>query len=367
MKRLHLLDYGRFFAAIFVILFHYTFNGIAGGKISSISHSENLVAITKYGYLGVELFFMISGYVIFYSAINRTASQFAASRAERLYPLFWFAVLFTAAFAFFWGGPKMSVSPAQVLANLTMVPSVLGFNHVDGVYWTLLYELKFYAFIFVLILLGLQRKLDRIFLVWPFIMVIALMVGIDNRFLLGGYYSFFAAGGILAIAKDNLSWKTGIPLLVTYILCVNFSATNIKEIGTNIREIEFSGVIISFIISLFFGFFFILNSKRGSLLQLPKSSLLGALTYPIYLVHAHFGYMFISRFATEQNKIFIYIATLAIVFTVAYLMHTIIEVKYRIKWKSFFQYSVGKPVDVLQQQISNLRVVIKSRRQVKRT
>ena len=56
MKRLALLDYGRFFAVIIVVLFHYTFNGIANGKISSISHIPSVIAFTKYGYLGVELF-----------------------------------------------------------------------------------------------------------------------------------------------------------------------------------------------------------------------------------------------------------------------------------------------------------------------
>lgn len=101
MKRLQLLDYSRFIAAIMVVLYHYTFNGIENGKISTISHDESLVFFTKYGYLGVELFFMISGYVIFKSATGRTASEFAVGRATRLYPAYWFAVLFTSCFAFF--------------------------------------------------------------------------------------------------------------------------------------------------------------------------------------------------------------------------------------------------------------------------
>ena len=56
MKRLELLDFTRFIAVIMVVLFHYTFNGIVNGKIGSISHSPWLIEITKYGYLGVELF-----------------------------------------------------------------------------------------------------------------------------------------------------------------------------------------------------------------------------------------------------------------------------------------------------------------------
>nr|WP_275554988.1 acyltransferase family protein [Mixta sp. Marseille-Q2659] len=67
-NRVELIDYLRLIAALGVILFHYTFNGIDNGKISSISQIPALTQFTKFGYLGVELFFMISGYVIFFSA-----------------------------------------------------------------------------------------------------------------------------------------------------------------------------------------------------------------------------------------------------------------------------------------------------------
>ena len=117
MKRLELLDYGRFFAAIVVVLFHYTFNGISNGKITSIAHTQSVIDLTKYGYLGVELFFMISGYVIFFSAKSGSASKFAVGRAVRLYPAYWFAVLFTSVFAFNWGGDLMSVQPRQIVVN----------------------------------------------------------------------------------------------------------------------------------------------------------------------------------------------------------------------------------------------------------
>jgi peptidoglycan/LPS O-acetylase OafA/YrhL len=50
MRRLELLDYARFFAAIIVVLFHYTFNGIANGKIDSLEHIDSLIEFTKYGH-----------------------------------------------------------------------------------------------------------------------------------------------------------------------------------------------------------------------------------------------------------------------------------------------------------------------------
>ena len=157
-----------FFATISVVLFHYSFNGISNGKISSVTADIDLIQFTKYGYLGVEFFIMISGFVILASVGNRSAGAFAFSRCLRLFPAYWVSVTITAIFALYFGGELMSVSLAKVLLNYTMLQSFIGVSHVDRVYWTLVYELKFYALIFVFILVGVQRLVERFFVVWPF-------------------------------------------------------------------------------------------------------------------------------------------------------------------------------------------------------
>src|SRR5262245_23513156 len=144
MRRLELLDYGRFVAGFCVLLCHLLFNGIWNGKVDSLEHVPGLADAVKYGYLGVEFFFIISGYVIFFSARGKTAGDFLVSRAVRLYPAFWFAVLVTSLVAVPWGGEQMSVTLPQVLANLTMAPQLFGQTYVDGVYWTLVFEWSFY-------------------------------------------------------------------------------------------------------------------------------------------------------------------------------------------------------------------------------
>jgi peptidoglycan/LPS O-acetylase OafA/YrhL len=48
----------------------------------------------RYGFLGVPIFFIISGYVIAYSA-ERTAAAFAIARVSRIYPTFLFCMTLT--------------------------------------------------------------------------------------------------------------------------------------------------------------------------------------------------------------------------------------------------------------------------------
>jgi peptidoglycan/LPS O-acetylase OafA/YrhL len=346
MKRMQLLDYGRFFAAISVIAFHYLFNGIHNGKISSITHIPEVIDLVKYGYLGVEFFFMISGYVIFFSAKNRRASQFAVSRAVRLYPAFWVAIIFTSSFAVFWGGEQMAVYPSLILTNFTMVSPIFGRGFVDGVYWTLIFELKFYILVFILLICGAQKKLDHIFLLWPVVIAIAVYYEKDYLPYLGSYFCYFSAGAILAMMKERKNVLHYSSLLLSLYLCVSFSAGKAPELS-EAKGIFYSELIIGCIVAMFFMFFIIANSKIGSNLSLYGSRLLGGLTYPIYLIHAHFGYMFISQFATEENKLLIYLLTVFIVLSASYLIHILVEKKYSNFWKEFFNYIIGKPIEWL--------------------
>jgi len=356
MRRLELLDYGRFFAAIIVVLFHYTFSGIANGKIEGIKHIDSIINFTKYGYLGVELFFMISGFVIFHSAKNRTPAQFVVSRATRLYPSYWFAVIFTSIFALYWGGDLMSVYPSQIIANFTLFQNYLGISHVDGVYWTLVYEIDFYALVFFILVIGLQKHLDLLFILWPIVMLGAYITGHDYFPYLGGYYYYFSAGALFAILQFNKSPKSILSLLISFILCLIYS-TNKATLKSESMGVYFSETIVGLIIFSFFAFFIFQNTKKAQFLKLPLSQTLGSLTYPVYLIHAHFGYMFISKFATEENKFVIYITTISIVLSVSYFMHKVIEVRFSHVWKILFMSTLYKVIINIQNISRELKTV----------
>lgn len=162
IKRVDILDYARFAAAIAVVLYHYTYIGIAAKNVTSMGFMPDLIVYTKYGYLGVEFFFMISGYVIFFSAKNCDAAKFTTLRFLRLYPAFLTGVLLTSLVQFFWGTSN-SVYLSQIIYNLTMIPRFFGRDYVDQSYWTLQLELQFYILISFFLLFRL-KKIEKFFL-----------------------------------------------------------------------------------------------------------------------------------------------------------------------------------------------------------
>lgn len=350
MNRIELLDYGRFFAALSVVFYHYTFNGISNGKVYSISHYEAVTEFSRYGYLGVEFFFMISGFVIFYSSKNRLPSEFCISRARRILPSYWFAILFTSFFAFLWAGDKMGITLEQVILNFTMLHRLFGYASVDGVYWTLFYEVMFYALVFLIMLFAGERNLGRFFTIWPVIMFAALAIGVNKYPFLGGYFCFFSAGTLFGMIKEKYSIRGFCLVLLMLGLCLQFSTARADGLTIS-HGVEHSKIIIGCIVFSFFVFFALLCTNVGKGLKLPWSATLGALTYPLYLIHAHFGYILLNRFATEDNKVFVYVAALVTVMAVAYLMNFFIEIKLSNLWKRFFVRTIGSSVGYIEQKI----------------
>ena len=131
------LDLLRFIAALGVVNFHYFF-----GLTDKLSWY-------RYGNLGVELFFIISGFVISQSAATASTRNFILGRFIRLYPLFWIACTITYLVTLLMpnGTP---VHFAEYLISMTMLgdklSSALGYGGlVDPSYWTLAVELMFYV------------------------------------------------------------------------------------------------------------------------------------------------------------------------------------------------------------------------------
>lgn len=98
-----------------------------------------------YGNLGVQLFFVISGFGIWMSSWGRTVADLFRSRVSRLYPAYWVAIAVITGAAVVMPSVVRHLRPDEILVNFTMLQQPVGARRVLGVYWTLWVELRFYV------------------------------------------------------------------------------------------------------------------------------------------------------------------------------------------------------------------------------
>jgi peptidoglycan/LPS O-acetylase OafA/YrhL len=166
--RLLALDGLRLLCALAVAGYHFGDSWRLDGVRPPAHFLPDAAPVLIYGFLGVEVFFLISGFVICMSGWGQTVRGFAASRVARLYPAFWAGVVATTivvALLPVTGGLPVSGVPSvrTVVVNLTMLAEPLNTPLVDTVYWTLWVELRFYLIVACLIGAGLTDRRTRVF------------------------------------------------------------------------------------------------------------------------------------------------------------------------------------------------------------
>lgn len=332
--RVRAVDGLRFLAAFGVVLAHYTAreNDAWIKPVSKVF--PQLHNITIYGSLGVYLFFIISGFVIVMSAWERTPRQFIASRVGRLYPAYWLAVLLTAALIFFdraapIGQAWKSIGISGVLVNLTMTQGAWGVPNVDGVYWTLFVELKFYLLIGVILIWGLtRRRILVLCALWPLLAILAANShqGLLVDLLAPGYAPFFAMGMLIyAIYRDGPSFAPIALLAGNWAFAMHDAATTMPKWLDRLSGGHTSSTVIMAVITMCVVLLLIATLTPVATLSWRWLTLLGSLTYPLYLFHQRIGLWLISLRPLELSPY----VTLAVVVVVmcgfAYLVHRFVE------------------------------------------
>ncbi|MFD0528642.1 acyltransferase family protein [Kitasatospora arboriphila] len=203
--RLRALDGLRLLAALGVMLFHYTGKDldprIWGARPRALM--PEVSRISSYTWLGVELFFLISGFVICMSCWGKRPRDFLTSRVVRLYPAYWFAVLLTAAVVALAARPWGSyheLTYRLVLTNLTMFQWPMGTEAVDPIYWTLWIEMRFYVVFAVVLAFGLTyRRVVLFCMAWTLAAILApgMHWGPLTELAQPQYAPFFVAGIVM--------------------------------------------------------------------------------------------------------------------------------------------------------------------------
>ncbi|SDT72460.1 acyltransferase family protein [Actinoplanes derwentensis] len=304
--RLAALDGLRLVAALAVAVYHLSVSWRIDGHSPPQHFLPNFSHLAIYGFLGVELFFLISGFVICMSSWRRGLGEFFVSRVGRLYPAYWVCILITAVVVGLFpvaGGVPVSGTPdlGEIAVNMTMLQEPLGVAMVDTVYWTLFVELRFYLLFAALVAFGLTYRRTVIFCaVWMAVAVIGPTV--DSRIVdvvaIPEYAPYFI-GGIAAF----LVYKFGrSPLLFAII---GFAwLVSVKRVDDRVADVNpgfdvptWPGFVI---VTLSFAVVLVIALGWTDRIRWSWLTTAGVLTYPFYLLHQRIGYSFV-RYTHEHT------------------------------------------------------------------
>lgn len=300
------LDLLRLVAAMSVVVFHYFFRGAAADGYLAEGYPE-AAAYAIYGYLGVNLFFLISGFVIAWSAEgSRDWADFAVARFARLYPGFVVAMTLTFVVVAVAGAPEFQTSMAQWGANLFMFAPALGQPFMDGVYWSIVLEVIFYGWVALALFTGVFTR-------WKLeIVAVWLMIAAVNEFAVGSgavrmlFVTEFAplfAGGILfhhIFSRGASREVVALAATAFAISCATMGVTQAWMRDHYGIAVPFAGLLVAN--AAIHALLWLAIATRGMLAPSALTLALGGLTYPLYLLHQNIGYLAINRLAPDTGK-----------------------------------------------------------------
>ncbi|WP_088330116.1 acyltransferase [Lacimicrobium sp. SS2-24] len=253
----------------------------ASVKISHFIHSL--------GHLGVDLFFVLSGYLIYGSVLDKkifSSLSYAKRRIQRIYPTFLvvFIVYIVLSFIF----PSESKLPSQtaemmiyIIQNLLLLPGIFDVQPIITVAWSLSYEV-FYYLLIPIVIFGLNLKSwtvgQRIYF-WVIISVVGLVVWM----LFGGPVRLLMfISGILLFefyTKKQITLKKGGDLFLILALVI----FGLRSIYNFSYLFSISAVFILFLLLCLCAFN--TQSRTYRWLTFKPVRWLGNMSYSYYLIH----------------------------------------------------------------------------------
>lgn len=308
-RRIESLDTLRGFAALSVCWFHFTGNLLVG---------EGLLRGTgTYGWLGVQVFFVITGFVIplaLYREQYRPVhyKTYLLKRFARLYPPYLASIAVVLALLvaqkFYKGNLRIDIEGEALLLHLVFLNDFLGKPWLNTVYWTLAIEIQFY------LLLGLifpfviaRRQIVR----WLTYSVLALPAFIDIGPVFIFPFIFLFLMGML-----TLQYHLKVISLVEFFL--GLGLFTVGCLGTLGLPAAIAGL---------FAVGAILGLKKGTRLL----NAVGRVSYSLYLLHGSIGslalYMSLTYLfgSSQLDKVGAVIFAVLVSLIVAYLGYYLIE------------------------------------------
>jgi peptidoglycan/LPS O-acetylase OafA/YrhL len=281
-KRLLELDALRGFAAFGVCLFHF--------------------GLFKFGVAGVDLFFVISGFVIYMSIINSDSiKDFIASRFIRLFPCYWLSISIAIIAMRLLTYHAIHYKWNFVLGNLLMLQPIFKTTDLVGAYWTLYVELTFYILMSSLWYFKQLKNIELIILAGLLFMIIVngthlIFQGRSPQYerlfmilrsllpLFFSHFNTFSAGILFYIiyTKGNNTFRSSLLILSFCITAIAHNDSAMIKNYLNVYEHLISLLVIYII-------FLLIIKDKLPYLEFKYLVVLGNISYVLYLIHQSLG------------------------------------------------------------------------------
>ena len=302
------LDVVRFLAAVMVLIYHLFFwqNG-------HLPDPASVNWFWRFGWVGVEIFFTLSGFVIASSAEHATPTTFVIGRVVRLAPTVWICASMTLL-------ASLSLAHGNVHQLLTdygrtVILMPVG-NHIDIVYWTLTVEVAFYALVLAVILIkdfeALLKILVAVGLIsTAFDAVLGFNVELSrfmpkichavvtangyhtSRLLLLKHGCFFSLGALIwSLGNPRRTWSHSYAVfLAIFVLGGTMEVWDeaLRQKAALSHSFSTAPPVIAWLIGLT-GIFVSSRYRSNRKVGLVRAlRFVGLLTFPLYLIHNNFG------------------------------------------------------------------------------
>lgn len=307
----------RAIAAWMVVLHHF-----AQIFFSFEEESWFVIFFAKYGLLGVDLFFIISGFVIYHATARKTVTpgHFMLHRVARIVPAYWLFTLLTALLGYSFDGliRLAEVEPLFLLKSMFFLPAAnpsgIGLYPLLTVGWTLNYEMAFYLVFCLSLFLPKHYRLVGITLG-----IVCFQVGLP---LLGGAFAFYSGKlmfefliGIAIAVMYSRGWVQRVSLrLAIGMIIVSFLFIAAKEYGFAYFKIGIPLIVIAAI------------SQEKWFQRLSFMRALGDWSYSTYLSHLLvLSIAYRASLVWQLNPYFALSAASVVIMLVSWLSFTIVE------------------------------------------
>lgn len=332
-NRFYQIDLFRFIAAIGIMLAHYLFRGHRADNLSEISFAE-LGDWMKYFFVFIDLFFIISGFVIALSIRGKSLKEYFKSRVLRVFSVYWICALITFLTIIAFGAPRFTATLVQFLANLTLMHDLVGIESLDGVYWTMVVEVKFYllSLLYLITLKFKKISIATCAYLWLGLSVIYIFFGhttimyLANVALIFEWAPAFIAGMLMAdiYKKQHLS-TTNIIALLTCIALSMFHRLNYLKVASIHYNVSVSETLVLALILLMYLLVFLVVIGKLRFLNKSIFIYLGILTYPLYLLHQNIGYIIFNNLNEHFNKYLLLTFTILFMLLISYALNRWVE------------------------------------------